>query len=328
MSWKFLNLFSKQKVFTYTGLRSNGKKTYIIPTSAGLFAIALTFYALVAGMVYSNNLVMILGILLLMTTAFCSIMTNFYLHEVQMENFHFQDSHQGGQLTCHLSCQQDSQFENILLKVFLTKEKQKTTHQAQTPASPITQLSFRLIKQDNGRLLYQCEQELARGQYRIEFIQYSTQYPFGLFFSWKTQRIEQTHLFRYPSCKKISSLQIAQPELTDQNKRIKGIDEYHQHTRGNEQQLNGKVDWKRYFGKKEIWLKHFDRPTKERYSINLNRLPHENLEQQLSIVASELKLLAQTGKDWELRSKNKLMTQHQYTELLEESMRELARYES
>lgn len=316
-------IFDKSKIFQFTGARGNGKKTYIIPTTTGIFAIALTFYTLVAGMVYSNNLVMILGILLLISTAFCSIMTNFYLHEVTFSNIHFLDSHSHQELVCEIKCKTKVDFENIILKVYTDRG------------------AFNLkFNQRNDQLLtYHTNQPIPRGHYKIKFIQYSTTFPLSLFFSWKSQKPLQQSFYRYPKINNFQKFEFAKPLSLDQSKYEKGIDEYQQHSKGNPRFLVGKVDWKRYFGKQEVWLKNFEKQNMDLFQFDLKLLAKsegksdqkdrkEKIEKDLSQIATEMKYLTQTGSNWELQTHQKVLQNQSISELYKESMQELASYES
>jgi hypothetical protein len=277
-----------------------------------MVSIGLTFYCLVAGMVYSNNLVLILGILLLLTIAFCSITTNFYLHDIHFDNIRFTECHADERIVCELNCKEDTQFENIQIKLSYIGGS----------------LSFRFKEKINDTLYFEAQSKLPRGKYKLLYVQYSTNYPFGLFFSWKSINLRtQTH-YSYPKSKRIHNFNFARPLIQDDRKIDIGVEEYQKHIKGDERNLTGRVDWKRYFSKDEVWLKEFQKFKESKYLLKVNEISPKNLEDDLSIMSGEIIKLAQLGHDWELVGANTVINSKNSGNHLILSLRELAEYGS
>lgn len=298
-----------KRIIKLTGKSKSTLKTFIVPTTAGFFAIALTAYCLVAGMVYANNLVLILGILLLITTAFCSITTNFFLHDIHFKNFYFKETHANQRVYCEFECQADIQYENIKVKIFLKDQE----------------LLFHFKERNGEKVIYQADSFLPRGQYQFDFVQYSTNYPFGLFYSWKTFRMDGTTLYSYPSIYNIQKISLMKPLKQDPTEIKKGAEEFQNFLKG-EKILAGRIDWKRFFSKNEIWYKQYHQFDDDLYFIDLKTISTREREQQISQIASEMKTLKSMGLLWELKSSQSNIIDHVGFDLYKESMRELARY--
>lgn len=301
-----------KRIFLLTGQSKTTKKTFIIPTSSGFVGIGLTLYCLVAGMIYSNNLVLILGILLLLTTAFCSITTNFYLHNIHFENIRFLECHADEKITCELHCKDETQFENIRLSLAYIGGK----------------IDFRFKEKRDEKLVYQATEKISRGKYDLLYLQYSTNYPFGLFYSWKSINFRNQKLYSYPVTKRIHNFHFAKPLIEDDRKIELGVDEYQRHQKGDERNLTGRVDWKRYFSKDEVWNKEYQKLQESKYLLKITEINPKNLENDLSTMAAEVIRLAQVGHDWELVGSNHTINSKTSGNHLKLSLRELAEYGS
>ena len=196
------------KIFLWTSKLNTNKKTFIIPTKSGLIWIGLTLYCLVAGMIFSNNLVITLGFILLLTIAFCSITTNFYIHDINFKNLYLNECHADQKMTIRLESTEKIVFENIQIKIMCEG----------------SQFNFNFKERKDDKLTYQASRNIPRGKYQLIYLQYSTNYPLGLFYSWKSINLKDQYLFSYPVAEKIQAYTFAKPLLEDKKLIELGVD--------------------------------------------------------------------------------------------------------
>lgn len=283
------------------------KNTFIFPSITGMALISIALFSLVSGMIYANNLVLILGLLIFILVGFSSIVTNFHLDAFPQIEVKFHDFHEDENPMMSLVNKEDVEFESLAIKCFFTESR----------------LDF-LPAQRNyqNHLIFRSDQKLKRGKYNIQYIEFSTSYPLGLFKAWRIFRPNET-IHVYPKKILESQYRYAKLNIDNKNTMSKGVDEYNGHFKGAPHQLSNRTDWKKFFSLNQVWNKQFKSNLIDKYEINLNSLSSnaETTEIELQKICGEIYQLHQQNVEWKLIVKNRAIESN-----LKDSLKELAKW--
>lgn len=285
----------------------SSKKTFIFPSITGLALISIALFSLVSGMIYANNLVLILGLLIFTLVGFSSIITNFHLDAFPDIEIKFNDFHEDEIPIIALVNSDNVEFKSLSIKCFFDK----------------TIINFSPEpKNYQNHLLFKGHQNLCRGKYNIQYIEFSTLYPLGLFKAWRIYRPDDL-IFVYPKKLIEPKFKFAQQKPDNKKEIRSGVDEYKGHAKGAPHQLSHRTDWKKFFSLNQVWNKQFKSNQIEKYVINLNSLPSnlDETEKQLQIICGEIYQLHQQNFEWKLISKNQSINSN-----FKESLKELAKW--
>lgn len=295
------------RISWFTRKTKSSKNTFIFPSIIGLALIAIALFSLVSGMIYANNLVLILGLLIFILVGFSSIITNFHLDAFPQIEIKFHDFHEDQIPIISLVNQEDVVFESLTIKCFFEK-----TRMSFIP----TQRNFQ------NHLIFKSEHELPRGEYNIQFIEISTSYPLGLFKAWRIFRPNES-IYVYPKKLIEHQFKYANFKIDNQNFITSGVDEYRGHDKGTPHQITNRTDWKKFFSHNQVWNKRFKSNQINKYEINLNSLASSqiDIEKELQIICGEIYQLKQQNIEWKLISKHQTIDSN-----LKDSLKELAKW--
>ncbi|MBJ01100.1 MAG: hypothetical protein CME67_07695 [Halobacteriovoraceae bacterium] len=242
--------------------RARKKQTpYILPTGSGAIFIGVFFTLFLMGLVYGNNLTLLL--------AFCMfaflIGIMFKTHEMVKRYSH---------ISIHLSDGASAQIKTNLLGNFHIE----------------LQSSNQTLKAQSGTGTFQINAK--RGRYPIKVIKVWTSGEWGLFKVWRYVPGTRT-LFVYPRLEQVEKSYFR--ELHQD-----GAEAFHQHKRYERGQASKRIDWKVYAKKEELLVRDFKENKPDTIEINEKHLKGD-FESKVSKMAWLVNKAHSEGMDWELK---------------------------
>jgi uncharacterized protein (DUF58 family) len=266
--------------------RITGKKTvYILPTKAGaLFLVAITTLAVI-GLTYGNNIVLMAAFLLLAFLLLIMHQAHFNLTGIRVVDFDIKSDHLNTGLPLTINLFNSSLFDINELKV--KSEEQDLTY-----------LSFCKAKESTG--LKEKVYFKRRGSKNLRLITFTSTYPYNLFRTW-TYRKVKVSFFVYPRLLVNKNLnQLYKLKLRDQFKTdVEG--DFKELKKSDESMPSSKIDWKKYAKRRQLFYRIHEEPEENEYSLNLNKVQADNLEEKLDLLATWSRHLFQTKQKWELK---------------------------
>jgi uncharacterized protein (DUF58 family) len=162
-------------------------RVYIVPTKKGLMLIGTMITVIFIGLVYNNNLILILGFLLfcliMITAHFC----NFNVAQLNNCQVNMQSGFAGQYISAHFYTEnlQRQQRWQLALELIFKKQKKIVSHFFDLEASRAIDQSLTFMPQDFGK-------------YEIEKIRLASRFPFGFFYAWTQMKMPMT-FYQWPN---------------------------------------------------------------------------------------------------------------------------------
>jgi uncharacterized protein (DUF58 family) len=251
----------QQRMETYTGTRP---KVFIVPTKLGFFYIGITFSTFMMGLIYTNNMTLLVAFLLFSFLVVSMVLTNNQLLHLDLEKNNIKDGYASKPLEGQLSYQSEAtpQGLHLELKDIIAPMKQSFPTSSQ----------FLL-------------NNLPRGQYHFERTKLFSTAPAGLFYAWRYYQIP-VKFYVYPYPQEVS-------QDTYFSKDVNGplpIEQDFAYHIPYERGMSAKrIDWKIYARNDQLYWKKHEVLNNESYHFDLSVMQGdlESRLQQLSYLVSE-----------------------------------------
>lgn len=251
------------------------QKVYIVPTKLGIFYVAINFAAFMMGLVYTNNMALLVSFLLLSFLVVTMVLTNNQLINLE--------------------------FENLLVADFYTDQKGNGKLFVNSKSySPFLQLelkdidqSFKLEQMQNR---YHFNLRLARGCYTIKRIKIFSESPAGLFHAWRSWKCLK-RIYVYPETKKIEDT----PHMTSKDSKLIREEADFSHQIPYQRGMSSKrIDWKTYAKTDSLYWKKHDVLTPDFFHFDLEKLPG-NVEERLQYLSFLVTKANSINATWSLK---------------------------
>ena len=267
------------------------KQIYIVPNGWGFFYFFGTILVFITAFVFGNSSLYLFGFAL--TTFFITAMlqTNNNLRGLSVHYARLDSCHAGQDVTCLVLVKNDSNVERTQLRLKIMADQDKknalTIDECAARQSLIAKSRFRSLK---------------RGVFTAPRIQISSQYPVGLFFSWKLHRTVLCHtVFPKPAG------ELPLPESHFENGMV---DQSTENVRGNEDfsglhlytgaDAPGRIAWNVLARGLPLSAKSFEVGTHSARILNYENILIANHEVRLSQLAAWILMCEQRGESYQL----------------------------
>jgi uncharacterized protein (DUF58 family) len=270
-----------------TAKSKNTSKIYILPTLIGVYFFATAVLQLIMGVVFSNNLILLFGLMLLIFGILTAVITNFHLENIELTNLNIFSGHQNFDQIISLTFSNKLKKQELSgLKIIVkTKEKKELS------------IPLKSLKPGLQKVTHQFK--LPRGKYHIETIVISTQYPLNLFESWKNQKSSHNTFFVYPEKLKSFTKQdyFIETEFDKGRKTISA--EFSHLEKFQPGDPINRIDWKVFARTEELYKKVFQ----DHMSPQQKFLLKEPItEKSLSEISTLISHAYENNHQWELES--------------------------
>ena len=281
------------------------KKIYIYPNKFGFLFFALFCLSIAVGATYANNLVFLMGFLLISILFVCILLTAKNLRHLDILSLNIESGAPNQFTTARLKINNPTSIEKTNLFISFGR---KTKSQQISSIGPNEQIEIQLPFQLPNQ----------RGQYKTERVRVSTDNPFGLFHSWFWFKIEKAYLV-HPKAFGPQPLPISKAMDGDE---FSGLREY------KPGDSLSRVSWKHMAKNNELLIKEFNDTDLKAESLNLNQVHDTDYENRLSQMAAWLIEAENQGSYYSLTIKNKTTPTGSGKEHLSQCLDQLALQEA
>ncbi|MEZ4872716.1 MAG: DUF58 domain-containing protein [Bdellovibrionales bacterium] len=245
------------------------ERIYIIPNRFGLMYGSGVIVTLIAGTIYSNNLIYMLCFFLVSLFVVAMVQTNSNLRGLNFEKIQIPLIESQGSGSAVLWLKSKNREDHHQLKIRLIEnETEHEFHAEKVSALTLTPIRFALHAK-------------TRGVKKINKLHISTVFPFGLFYAWKVLPIEAYYRV-YPEPMGThalpSSTVLAEALIVDQGQTG---DDYSQHVKYQTGHSQRHVDWKAVARGRPMLVKEFKDGLNTGYELDYSKI-NGDIEKRLS----------------------------------------------
>lgn len=276
--------------------QTDKNRIYILPTSVGVYYFSTAIIQLVMGVIFSNNLILLFGLILLIFGILTAVITNFHLENIQLIDINFDSGHENNNLLFTLHTKWRDKIESFPgVMVYLTFKSNNKEFQLKHP------LNSELI-------ITRGEIPFPRGKYELHHIRISTRYPLNLFESWMNTSKFKKVLYIYP--KRLKKTSIPEQNIEYLGGKLEKVvsTEFDRIDKYQPGEPKNRIDWKVYARTEEYFKKVYEEQLDQRTRIILSKPYHEK---KLSTISSLITLLYEQGSYWEFESDDKFFPMDQ-----------------
>jgi uncharacterized protein (DUF58 family) len=127
-------------------------------------------------------------------------------------------------------------------------------------------------------------QGTERGHFRVKEIKLSSTYPLGLFYAWKWAEVDLSY-YIYPALSAVGALLAP---FSDRKSELSSRDDFIGHREFLPGDSAHHIDWKVHARQQKLLIKLFDSTSTEAAILDWSRIPGENTEVKLSLLARSI----------------------------------------
>ena len=246
-------------------------KIFIIPTREGLVFLLVGVVLFIIALAYTHNLAFSAAAVFMSIIMISAFFTNNNLSMLEIRGVRAIGGESGK--------------AELKVAVFNKSRHQRFCFECSLAGS--TSFLISLEPKEGGTVSIPLRGE--RGSYRYGRITLSTQFPFGLFRSWRNYQISGM-FFIYPDFKgnlALTAFQGGDPKggRLSSLETESGSEEFFGHQRYREEDSLYRLDWKAYARERGLWSKIFKDPSSLRFRIDYERIPLKEREEKLAQMA-------------------------------------------
>ena len=294
------------------------KQIYIIPNTLGMMCFACTVLVFMTGFVFGNTTLYFFGFAL--TTFFVTAMvqTNNNLRGLSVQFTKFEPCHAGGQVVCLVALKNDFSVNRYQLRLRISSANKEKSDVVLDNCAALQAISERTAFKG-----------LKRGVFKAPRLQISSQYPLGLFFSWKVHR-SAMHYLVYPRPEGSLPLPETYTDLStleDSGSHLQGNEDFsglHIYTPAD---APGRIAWNTLARGMPLSAKSFESGFTSARILDYEGLALSQVESRLSQLAVWVLMCEESGESYELRMPLGALGPGSGREFAHECLRLLALYE-
>ncbi len=276
--------YKKQATELISEIVLNKKKIFIIPSKEGILYFVTNFILFFMGLIYANNVVLLIAFTLI--SFFCTnmIYTHFNIQKLGIHHLSIQNAHAEAPLKINLVLNSQKKSSVQEINFYFKKSKKK--------------IHLGYLEEVNEHKNYQIQSILTkRGQYDFKRLMISTIAPSGIFTAWRYWNTKQS-FYIYPSIGTVSEeIKAKYNSLFLGNDRSGNFEYYLKDPNIDAKQ----IDWKIYAKSRQIYSKKYSSDTNMTHHFQLNRLT----ESEISQIATDIHYLYRHEINWTLRLNQK-----------------------
>jgi uncharacterized protein (DUF58 family) len=290
-------------------------KIYILPTRFGFVFLFSIVLMLLAGAIYTNNLVNLLAFFLLAIALVAMVQTHNNLKNVSLKLVQTEPNFADTTVTMIAAFENSGRDPRFALQV--RPEKSFRFHADVDNGIPLA---------GKGTLRKKSTYEFAkRGRYPIRRLTISSKYPVGLFYSWMYFSAESEFLV-YPARRGHSSLPSTSVLGADGNSLIanRGGEDFRGHRSYVPGDSGARIDWKAFARGRPLLVKEFDQGNPEAVLLDYDRTPGPDIESKLSQLALWMESAHLQHRRFALKLQNEYVPPNEGLQHLERCLKLLA----
>jgi len=308
------------KEWTRCPLRIKKNRIYIIPTKNGLIFIGGIVAIIATGVVYNNNLVLLLGFFLFSIFIISMLGTYQNLRHLTLEAMPVPDQHAKEPTSLPLKIINKGRSQRQMIDLSPWRKELKFGQPFQLEE----------IRSDQQIVCHLVLAPMTRGVHYIPRISLSTVYPLGLFCAWTVLDVEG-EFFLYPKPLGNLPLRLAEKENKIFNSEMitsghQSIDEFFEHKKFQRSENFRRIDWKIFSRRGKLMVKSYESKTDKCFSVRFYDVPCCNEEEVLSQLSQWLSQAREREGVFELVLPNCKIPFGFGTQHYQKCQRELARY--
>lgn len=267
-------------------------RLYIIPTKPGLLFSVLFIVVLILGILYSNNLVLILTFIIFSILLLSMFITHINLEQLSLNSFKLSNGYAQEILSGKFTILNETQRVRHKFSITFISEDEEFEYFCSSDSN------YKLIEiqtHSNGR---------NRGIYKCYKIRLSTTYPLGLFYCWTYFKVNQD-ICVYPKMKNQIELSLNQKVDLEESK-VKdefGSQEFTENRKHLQGEALNKVNWRLFAKYNELFVKEFKDPIANIYLLDFDNINLE-AEERLEQLSYWINKLNSKNEYWILKLKN------------------------
>lgn len=265
-------------------------KIFIMPTRIGIYFFTTAVIQLLMGIVFTNNLILLFGLILLIFGILTAVITNFHLENIEAVDINISSGHSNSLLIAHIILNNktsDQIFSGIDIEIHLS-ENQKITIDNLSLGPNINHSSSPF--------------SLKRGSYNTKYITISTRYPFHLFQSWRNFKMPQKTFTIFPERLKKLPQNLLEEDAEAKNGRKSYSVEYSHSDKFQQGDNLNRIDWKIFARTGELYKKVFQENLMPQQKFILRKPVSEKSLQEISSLITHA---YECGHQWELKGLEK-----------------------
>jgi len=264
----FFNTFERK---IYPLLKEH--QTYIIPSFNGMTFILTNLALLLMGLIYTNNLILLISFINASVLFTILFITNYNLQGLKISEVVIPPQFAGDTVIAECIVENESLLwrPGICIKVSDRK-------------FPTSSIKFEIKSHQRIKIPFSLPIS-KRGVYQINRLSLYSTYPLGLFYAWKLLK-KEIEFYIYPQPSGLSLLESPLEKMEVEADYVKkarpGSDEFQEHRQFRIGESYKSVDWKILARKKQKLTKLFGSSSSNCIKITLKKCPQENIENKLS----------------------------------------------
>jgi uncharacterized protein (DUF58 family) len=238
------------------------KKVYIYPNRFGFLFFGLFCLMLMVGGAYTNNLIFLMGFILISFLFVVILLTAKNLRNIEIVDVQFSPGFPGEIVPVKVTVENTADFEHTRLFIKLDGFKNDAE-------------LFHIGPNDRTEIILSVTLPEKRGVYNVGRIKVSTENPFGLFFSWFWYKFNIEHLV-YPQPAGLKERPKQENEVGDE---FSGLKEYEI---GDPM---SRISWKHLARNDQMLVKEFNDSELQQDLLDIKETKQISLEDKLSQLA-------------------------------------------
>lgn len=269
--------FIYRKINHFEMMGDNRNKIYIIPTRLGLFYITITFASFMIGLVYTNNMTLLVTFLLVSFLVISMVLTNNQLLNITLDKLMISDFFSN---------------EKGLGKIYLKNPGQNLSSFLRLELKECHQdIKLRLIEDH-----YTFHLKLPRGHHHISRIKIYSESPAGLFHAWTSWK-SPCSFYVYPTPKSITLT----PTISAKETQVLSEEADFAHHELYQRGMNAKkINWKKFAQTDQLYWKKHEQVSRDFYHFDIQNMPGD-IEEKLQYLSYLIQVAHSQGAKWDLK---------------------------
>jgi uncharacterized protein (DUF58 family) len=257
------------------------KRIYAFPNRFGFIGFLLFVVIILAGGTYQNNLIYMMGFLLLSLGLIAILQTARNLRDIEVISVHIEPHFAGQPTTAWVTIKNKSKTLKLSIAATIEEKKKLATVNFDViePLSTVTASVLVTLP-------------LTRGEHQLRRLRIGTTYPYALFQTWTFLATGQKYLV-YP---RLLENPPPLPEVADA-----GGDDFSGHKTYEPTDNLNRVDWKIYSRQQQMMVKQFKEGAEKSLFLDWKNIEAPDFETRVSQLATWIVMAEKNGYDYQLR---------------------------
>ena len=256
-------------------------KVYIIPTKLGLFYIGINFATFMIGLVYTNNMALLVAFLLVSFLVVTMVLTNNQLLNTRFINLNVHDFYADQLGVGKLTLSSKSYSPHLSIEFKTLHNQSSRTHNLKLQLS-------------NDQYFFNLK--MPRGTYQINRIKIYSESPASLFHAWSSWKTNN-QFYVYPHPKSVEYT----PQLNAKDSPMPQEESDFSYRIIYQRGMSSKrIDWKTYAKSDTLLWKKYDVMTPDFFDFELEKIPG-SLEEQLQHLSFLINIAHSQNAMWSLK---------------------------